>query len=83
MLIFDILNDPRKKPSDIEAFVLSDPTCLRAQHIGDGSTPLHEAARRGSSSLLQCFVDSGAILEVRDHDGGTPFLMACDVSNVI
>lgn len=83
MAIFDVLSDPRKTIPDIESFVLSNPSCLGAISIGNGCTPLHEAARRGNSRLIQFFVDSGAVLEVRGNSGETPFLVACDVSNKI
>ena len=80
MVIFDILRDPRKSVSDIESFVLADPTCLGAVNDENGCTPLHEAARRGNSQLIRCFVNNGATVEVRGHLGETPFLLACDVS---
>ena len=78
-MIFDVMNDPRKQIADIEAFVSSDPSCLGGVD-GHGHTPLHEAARRGSSRLIRFFVRHGANLEVRGHLGETPFLLACDVS---
>lgn len=80
MAIFDLLSDPRQTIPDIESFVLSNPTCLMSINIGNGCTPLHEAARRGNSRLVRSFIDNGAILEVRGHQGETPFLVACDVS---
>lgn len=80
MAIFDLLMDTRKSIPEIESFVLSNPSCLLSIHISNGCTPLHEAARRGSSRLLRFFVDNGATLEVRGHQGETPFLVACDVS---
>jgi ankyrin repeat protein len=80
MAIFDLLSDPTKQLSDVETFVLSNPSCLMSINIGNGCTPLHEAARRGSSRLLRFFVDNGATLEARGNNGETAFLVACDVS---
>ena len=78
-MIFDVMNDPRKQIAEIESFVSADPSSLGAVNEY-GHTPLHEAARRGSSRLIRFFIRHGANLEVRDQQGGTPFLLACEVS---
>jgi len=36
------------------------------------STPLHEAARTGSTDLVQLLLDNGADVNAQDEDGGTP-----------
>ncbi|EFA82284.1 ankyrin repeat-containing protein [Heterostelium album PN500] len=45
---------------------------INAQN-NDGSTPLHLAAQRGYREIIVALLEKGAKVEVRDHNGDTPF----------
>jgi len=77
--IFDMLLDPRQNVESIEAFVLADPSCVRAASPQNGCSPLHEAARRADTRLIQFFLDQGAEVDARGSAGETPLMTACEV----
>ena len=76
--IFDVMNDLCQSAA-LENLVQADPSSLGAVNVENGRTPLHTVASRGDSRLIRFFVENGAKVEVRDHMGETPFLLACQV----
>lgn len=82
--IHNELYQPKLDLSRIQSLISSDPSCVHALNRQNGYMPLHAAARRGDSQLLQLLVVGGAPLEARTSGGSgvgvTAFLMACQVT---
>ena len=71
--------DPHLSLDTVEAILWEDPSCLNSANPQNGFTPLHAAARRAHSGLIQLLIKSGADLEAQWRNGETAFLMACKV----
>ena len=72
--------DPHLSLDTVEAILWEDPSCLNSANPQNGFTPLHAAARRAHSGLIQLLIKSGASLEAQWRNGETAFLMACKVN---
>ena len=62
----------------IAKFLISQPNCLCETLIKDNITPLHDAASElGDLSLVQCLVERGVDVNIKDKYCNTPLYMAC------
>ena len=71
--IFDALR--KGDVQAVKALIEKSPQVLDARD-GDGMTPLHHAAMGGNADLINCLVDKGAKLELKNAEAKTPLLLA-------
>jgi uncharacterized protein len=74
-----VTGDPAKRPitqlSDSERGAGLQPA-IRGQGVVDGQTALHAAAKKGWNQIVKFLIDNGAIQQVVDSSGRTPYDLA-------
>ena len=60
----------------IAKYLISQPNCLCETLTKDNITPLHDAVRN-YLSIVQCLVERGVDVNIKDKYGNTPLYMAC------
>ena len=80
--IHRFIYEPKLDLKQIESFISSDPSCVKAVNSQNGYTPLHAATQRGDPAVMKLLIDHGCSLDVRARSGETAFLLACRVRRI-